>query len=120
MRLDKFLQVSRLVRRRTVAQDFIQGGRVLLAGRAVKPAAEVHVGAEITLRYGTRTLTVRVLEIPERMRSGKDSAGLYEVVREERVPPEGAVVLGEGSRLDPRGPDSAATGAGEPPDKPEP
>lgn len=99
MRLDKFLQVSRLVRRRTVAQAFIQGGRVLLGGRAVKPAAEVHVGDELVLRYGTRTLTVRVLEVPERPRSGKDASDLYEIVREERVsapPSAGAGDAGPG------------------------
>ena len=85
MRLDKYLQVSRLVRRRAVAQEFIQGGRVLVGGRSVKPAHEVHVGDELTLRYGTRTLTVQILDVPERPRSGRDMKDLYQILREERV-----------------------------------
>ena len=84
VRLDKYLQVARLVRRRALAQEFIAGGRVSVAGRAAKPSTEVRVGDELTLQYGTRTLTVRVLAVPERAPSGRATEDLYEVVGETR------------------------------------
>lgn len=90
MRLDKYLQVARLVRRRALAQEFIAGGRVSVAGRTAKPSTEVRVGDELTLQYGTRTLTIRVLTVSERARSGRGTEDLYEVIAEARRTEEGA------------------------------
>jgi ribosomal 50S subunit-recycling heat shock protein len=77
LRLDKFLQVSRLVKRRTIAQELIAAGRVSLSGRTAKPGTEVRVGDRLELRLGPRVLRVRVLEVPEHPRIGQP--GLYEV-----------------------------------------
>lgn len=86
MRLDKFLKVSRLIRRRTVARGVAAAGRVLVNGRPAKPGTEVKVGDELTIDYGSRRLRVRVLGVPETARAG-EAASLYEVL-EETAPPE--------------------------------
>jgi ribosomal 50S subunit-recycling heat shock protein len=64
MRLDKFLQVSRLVKRRPFANRLCDAGRVTLNGTRAKPAAEVEVGDLIGVNFGTRRITVKVLRIP--------------------------------------------------------
>ncbi len=55
MRLDKFLKVSRLIKRRTVAKDVSEQGRVVVNGREAKPSSAVKVGDEITVQFGTRS-----------------------------------------------------------------
>ena len=61
MRLDKFLKLARLVKRRTVAQEMIELGAVRLDGRECKPSAEVREGSIIDIAYINRVLTVKVL-----------------------------------------------------------
>ena len=79
MRLDKYLKVSRIIKRRTVANEACDAGRVSVNGKTVKASYDVKIGDLITVRFGQRSLTVRVKEIKETV--GKDSAGdLYEVV----------------------------------------
>ncbi len=79
MRLDKFLKVSRLIKRRTVANEACDGGRVTLNGRAAKPGADVKEGDEIAITLGEKTIRVRVLQVAEHVT--KDGAsGLYEVL----------------------------------------
>ena len=79
MRLDKFLKVSRIIKRRTVANEACDGERVSVNGRVVKASYEVKVGDVITVRFGSKPLSVRVLQIKETV--GKDSASeMYEVV----------------------------------------
>ena len=65
MRLDKFLKVSRLIKRRTVANEACDAGRVLVSGRVAKGAVKVEVGDMIGIRCGTRTVKVEVLDIQE-------------------------------------------------------
>jgi ribosomal 50S subunit-recycling heat shock protein len=86
VRLDKFLQVTRLVKRRTLAQDVIKAGRVQIDGRTAKPGTELKVGDVLQVGLGRRQLTLRVLELPERVRIGQD--GLYEVLEEKVVTQE--------------------------------
>ncbi|OUN00513.1 MAG: hypothetical protein BAA02_05890 [Paenibacillaceae bacterium ZCTH02-B3] len=84
MRLDKFLKVSRLIKRRTVAKDVSRQGRVLLNGREAKPGSEVKPGDVLEIRFGRRALTVRVERTEEAVR--KDEAReMYTVLREEEV-----------------------------------
>lgn len=84
MRLDLFLKVSRLVPRRTVAQALCDAGAVTIGGAAARSSRAVRVGDEISIRRGARTLTVRVLAVPETKQMPKgDAASVYEVVREE-------------------------------------
>ena len=73
MRLDKFLKVSRLIKRRTVANEACDNGRISVNGRVVKASYEVKLGDRIEITLGTRTLAVEVLQIAETVR--KDDAG---------------------------------------------
>ena len=79
MRLDKYLKVSRLIKRRSVAQDACGAARVLLNGKEAKPAKEVKVGDEIEILFGVGHLRVRVLETKEVVKK-EDVFSLYEVI----------------------------------------
>ncbi len=72
MRLDKYLKVSRLIKRRTVANEACDNGRISVNGRVVKASYEVKVGDQIQITMGPRTLAVEVLQITETVR--KDTA----------------------------------------------
>ena len=76
MRLDKYLKVSRLIKRRTVANEACDGGLVQVNGRTVKASYEVKVGDTISLQLGARTVTVEVLSVQEVVRAA-DSATMY-------------------------------------------
>ena len=65
MRLDKFLKVSRLIKRRTVANEACDAGRVLVNGNVVKASVKVKVGDIIEIQFGTKTVKVEVLAIQE-------------------------------------------------------
>ena len=82
MRLDKFLKVSRLIKRRTVAKDVSDQGRVLLNGKEAKPSATVKVGDVLDVQFGQRTLTVRIERLSESTRK-EDVEGMYTVLKEE-------------------------------------
>jgi ribosomal 50S subunit-recycling heat shock protein len=85
MRLDKFLKVSRLIKRRTVAKDVSGQGRVLLNGREAKPSSAVKVGDVLEVQFGHRRLTVRVEKLAETSRK-EDAEGMYTVLKEETEP----------------------------------
>lgn len=79
MRLDKYLKVSRIIKRRTVANEACDAGRVSVNGRPVKASYDVKVGDKLTLSLGGGTLNIEVLEVAEHM--GKDLAsGMYKVI----------------------------------------
>lgn len=65
MRLDKYLKVSRLIKRRTVANEAADAGRVLLNGKEAKPSANVKVGDIIEIGFGNKTVKVEVLAIAD-------------------------------------------------------
>lgn len=67
MRLDKFLKVSRLIKRRTVAKDACQGEKIYLNGRVAKPSAQVKIGDIIEIVYGDRRLKAEVININEKI-----------------------------------------------------
>lgn len=79
MRLDKFLKVSRLIKRRTVAKDLADNERILVNGRVAKPAAEVAPGDIITVRMGGKNRVVEVLELKDSVRAS-DAGKLYRVI----------------------------------------
>ena len=79
MRLDKYLKVSRLIKRRTVAADACSASRVLLNGKEAKPAKEVKVGDEIEIVYGSTRLRVRVTSVADAVKK-QDAFELYEVI----------------------------------------
>lgn len=84
MRLDKFLKVSRLIKRRTVAKDVSEQGRVLVNGRESKPSTAVKVGDEITVQFGQKLVTVRVERLAETTRKD-EAATMYTLVKEEPI-----------------------------------
>lgn len=82
MRLDKYLKVSRLIKRRTVANEACDGGRVSANGKVVKASYDVKVGDEIEIRFGSKLLKIRVSDVREQV--GKsDASTLYEVIAQE-------------------------------------
>lgn len=72
MRLDKYLKVSRLIKRRTVANEACDAGRVTVNGRPAKASADIKVGDVIEIQFGTKNVKVKVTEIVESTR--KDDA----------------------------------------------
>ena len=82
MRLDKFLKVSRLIKRRTVAKDVSEQGRVWVNGREAKPSAKVKPGDELTVQFGQKLVTVRVDRIAESARK-EDASEMYTILKEE-------------------------------------
>lgn len=79
MRLDKYLKVSRIIKRRTVANEAASGERVTVNGRVVKPAYDVKPGDIIEITFGQRSLKVEVLATPEVVRKD-DATELYKVL----------------------------------------
>ncbi len=74
MRLDKYLKVSRLIKRRTVANEACDNGRIQVNGRVVKASYEVKEGDRIEISMGTRTVAVEVVQVADNVR--KDDAVL--------------------------------------------
>lgn len=76
MRLDKWLKVSRLIKRRTVAQEACDAGRVSVNGRTAKPSAEVRPGDTVEISFGSKVLRAEVLSVQEAVRKD-DAAAMY-------------------------------------------
>ena len=76
MRLDKYLKVTRLIKRRTVANEACDNGLVTVNGKPARASYDVKVGDQITLRFGIRTITVEVLSVQETVRQA-EAPGLY-------------------------------------------
>ena len=79
MRLDKFLKVSRLIKRRTVANEACDNGRISVNGRVVKASYDVKVGDKIEISMGTRTVAVEVLEVADNVRKD-DAVTMYKEI----------------------------------------
>lgn len=84
MRIDKFLKVARLVKRRTLAKEICTRGQVILNGRVAKAGSEVKPGDIIVIDFGYRRLKVEVCELRENV-PAKLAAGLYRVLEDKRV-----------------------------------
>ena len=80
MRLDKYLKVSRLIKRRTVANAACDNGLVTVNDQPARASYEVKEGDQITLRFGVRTVTVEVLSVQETVRQS-DAAALYRQIQ---------------------------------------
>lgn len=85
MRLDKFLKVSRIIKRRTLAKEVCDGERVQVNSRRAKAGAEVKEGDIIAIDFGRRQLTYRILEVRENVRAA-EARELYELVSETCKP----------------------------------
>lgn len=79
MRLDKYLKNSRIIKRRTVAKDACEQGRVEVNGKVAKPGLELKIGDEIQITFGSNTLKVKVAAMPETVRK-EDAETMYEVI----------------------------------------
>ncbi|ADY54575.1 RNA-binding S4 domain protein [Syntrophobotulus glycolicus DSM 8271] len=88
MRLDKYLKVSRLIKRRTVAKDVCSGEKVSINSKVAKPSAEVKIGDVIAIEMKNHLLEVRVAATPANIRADEASS-LYEVLRDEKKKTEG-------------------------------
>lgn len=82
MRLDKYLKVSRIIKRRTVANEACAGGRVTLNGKVAKPGAEVKVGDIMTIRFGDKLGQYEILSVAETVRK-EGAADLYRIIAED-------------------------------------
>lgn len=80
MRLDKFLKVSRLIKRRTVANEVSDTGRVYINGNPAKPAKQVKEGDIIKIEYANRTVSAKILKVPINNVSVQEVPTLYEIV----------------------------------------
>lgn len=81
MRIDKFLKVSRVIKRRTVAQEACDGGRIEINGKAVKPSKEVKVGDVVTVSFGNRAMRFEVLSVDERQ-TKQSAETMYRILSE--------------------------------------
>ena len=79
MRLDKYLKVSRLIKRRTVANEACDNGRISVNGRVVKASYEVKVGDRIEIALGQRTLAVEVVQVADNVRKD-DAVTMYKEI----------------------------------------
>ena len=81
MRVDKFLKVSRLIKRRTVANEVADAGRIIVNGREVKASYQVKIGDEVQIMFGTKPVKVKVLSVENTV--SKDGAReMYTVIEE--------------------------------------
>ena len=78
MRLDKYLKVSRLIKRRTIANEACDAGRVIVNGKPARASYEVKVGDEVTVQLGNRDITVEILSVQETVAKA-DATNLYRV-----------------------------------------
>jgi ribosomal 50S subunit-recycling heat shock protein len=95
MRLDKYLKVSRLIKRRTVANDLATGGGVMINDKPAKPSADVKVGDILTLELGRHTVTVRIEEVPLKAVPAQLAASLYTVIADTYNNPSNETELSE-------------------------
>ena len=79
MRVDKYLKVARILKKREVAKKLALEGRLLIHDKPIKPSYEVKINDEITIVFGHRTFTIKVLEIKENA-SKQEALSMYEVI----------------------------------------
>lgn len=82
MRLDKFLKVSRIIKRRAVAKEIADQGRITINGKIAKSSSNVNVGDELVINFGNKTLTVRIDDIKDTTKKN-EAENLFTVVAEE-------------------------------------
>ena len=82
MRLDKYLKVSRLIKRRTVAKEACDGGRVTISGKVAKAGAEVKEGDVLEIRFGNRVGRYQIVDVREVVRK-EEAALMYKVLEED-------------------------------------
>ncbi|MCU9615280.1 RNA-binding S4 domain-containing protein [Caldibacillus lycopersici] len=84
MRLDKFLKVSRLIKRRTLAKEVADKGRVSINGKQAKASSEVKAGDELQIQFGQKLVVVQIEKIQE-ITKKEDAGSMYKVIREVKI-----------------------------------
>ncbi len=82
MRLDKFLKVSRILKRRTVAQEACENGKVDVNGKAAKPGCQLKIGDIVCVHFASGSLTFRVLVLKETVKK-EEASEMYEIILEQ-------------------------------------
>ena len=88
MRLDKYLKVSRLIKRRTVAKEVCDAGRVMLNGRPAKAGSDIVPGDVLQISFGNKSLEAEVVAVAEAIKSSEAST-MYRIIKEVKMNPEG-------------------------------
>ncbi|EOT40052.1 MULTISPECIES: RNA-binding S4 domain-containing protein [Enterococcus] len=83
MRLDKFLKISRIIKRRSVAKEVADKGRIQVNGKLAKSSSTVKIGDIVKIGFGNKTMEIKVLELHESTKK-EDAAQMYEIVSETR------------------------------------
>ena len=84
MRLDKFLKLSRIITRRTVAKEIAGKGRIKVNGQPAKASSNLQVGDEMTIHFAQKKLTIKIEDLREQVNK-EQAENLYSVVNEERI-----------------------------------
>ncbi|AJC96952.1 RNA-binding S4 domain-containing protein [Staphylococcus hyicus] len=84
MRLDKYLKVSRLIKRRTLAKEVSDQGRVKINGQTAKAGTDVKVDDAIEIQFGQKIVTIKVTGLSEHA-TKENAKGMYEILKEERI-----------------------------------
>lgn len=87
MRLDKYLKVSRLIKRRTLAKDVAESERILVNDIVKKPSYDLKIGDVITIMFGNKIVRVRVVSL-ETSTKKADASSMYEFISEEKIEPQ--------------------------------
>lgn len=82
MRLDKFLKVSRIIKRRSVAKEIADKGRIMINGKVAKSSSDVATNDELVIKFGNKTLTVKVDALLETTKKD-DAQRMYTIVKED-------------------------------------
>ena len=88
MRLDKYLKVSRIIKRRPIAKEIADKGRIKVNGILAKSSANLKINDEIEIRFGNKILLVRVLEMKDSTKK-EDATKMYEIIKETKVEVDG-------------------------------
>ncbi|MEN2253707.1 RNA-binding S4 domain-containing protein [Enterococcus faecium] len=84
MRLDKFLKISRIIKRRSVAKEVADKGRIQINGKLAKSSSDVKVGDILKVQFGNKTLEVKITELNESTKK-EDAQKMYEIISENRT-----------------------------------
>ncbi|MDN4495374.1 MULTISPECIES: RNA-binding S4 domain-containing protein [Ureibacillus] len=84
MRIDKFLKVSRLIKRRTLAKEVADQGRITINGKVAKAGSAVKVGDELAIRFGQKVVTARVEDLRENVRK-EEAMNMFTILKEEKL-----------------------------------
>ncbi|MBF7017899.1 RNA-binding S4 domain-containing protein [Staphylococcus durrellii] len=84
MRLDKYLKVSRLVKRRTLAKEISEQGRISVNGVTAKAGTDVKVDDELIIKFGQKVITIKVTGLSEHA-TKENAKGMFELIKEEKI-----------------------------------